>query len=251
MWSIVENLMTGSKQKQKLQFYPGDAEKFLKWGSIGFLGFGMYQMAATLAKRNVNPCVEFKDPVEAIHFDPMIRDAYIRLQNYREINPWLFKSSLQNTDQLLFLENALLTEQVYPSRQDKDLSFTYFRMAVNRLNQFQHLIRSEMGNEHAMAVNMIVKKVYEQLQKHFLNILHLCSEFKPEHLIQRAPLEVAAALKRMEAGIPPKNNSAKVWERLRGKLRRELGEEEEDHISRTSSSSKKSRSKSHAKSEQG
>lgn len=205
----------------KLQFYPGDAEKFLKWGTLGFVGFGLYQMAATLAKRNVNPCFEFKDPVEAIQFDPIVRDAFIQLQSYREMNPWLFKTALQNIDQLLFLENALLSQKVLPARQDKNLAFTYFKMGVNRLNQFQHLVRSSLGNEHGMTVNILVKQVYNQIQKHLLNILHLCSKFRPENLIQRAPLEIEHALKRMADGVPVEDDSEKKWKKLRERLERE------------------------------
>lgn len=205
----------------KLQFYPGDAEKFLKWGTLGFVGFGLYQMAATLAKRNVNPCFEFKDPVEAIQFDPIVRDSFIQLQSYREMNPWLFKTALQNIDQLLFLENALLSQKVLPARQDKNLAFTYFKMGVNRLNQFQHLVRSSLGNEHGMTVNILVKQVYNQIQKHLLNILHLCSKFRPENLIQRAPLEIEHALKRMADGVPVEDDSEKKWKKLRERLEQE------------------------------
>lgn len=238
MMSILENVFLApkgggsikapGKGSNGLQLYPGDAQKFLKWGSIGFLGFGLYQMSVTLAKRNINPCVEFKDQVEALNADPIIRDAMVQLQNYRELNPWLFKTALQNIDQLLFLESALLSQQVHPVKRDKDLAFTHFRMGVNRLSQFQFLVRKEMGNEHGMSVNILVKKVYTQLQKHLLNVLHLCSEFRPEHLIARAPLEVGVALRRMEEGRAPENSSAR-WDELRNKL----DEEEKGHKRRS------------------
>lgn len=204
-----------------LQLYPGDAQNFLKWGSIGFLGFGLYQMAVTLAKRNVNPCVGFKDPVEAMNTDPLIRDSLLQMQNYRDLNPWLFKTALQNIDQLLFLEHILLSQKAQPVKKDKDIAFTHFRMGVNRLSQFQFLVRKEMGNEHGMTINLLVKRVYTQMQKHLLNVLHLCSEFRPENLIARAPVEVVAALRRMDEDRAPENSYAR-WEELRGRLDTEV-----------------------------
>lgn len=236
MMSILENVFmpAGKGQKAKgaggngLQLYPGDAQKFLKYGTIGFVGFGLYQMAVTMAKRNVNPCVEFKDPVEAMNADPIIRDALIQLQNYRELHPCLFKTALQNIDQLLFLENALLAQKVYPVKNDKDIAFSHFRVGVNRLSQFQFLVRKEMGNEHGMTVNILVKRIYSQMQKHLLNVLHLCSEFRPENLIARAPLEVGVALRRMEEGRAPENSYAR-WDELRGKLDKDEQSNERRH----------------------
>jgi hypothetical protein len=228
MFSILENLLTpveskGSKEqkegvgKNKLQVYPTDVKQFIKWGSVGFMGLGLYQFLLTLSKRNINPCIDFQDPVEALDCDPVIRDAMIRLQNYRELNPWLFKTALQNIDQLLFLENALLSKGAHAAKKDKDIAFTYFRMGVNRLNQLQFIIRKELGTEHGMAVHLLVKQIYGQMQKHLLNVLHLCSKFRPDDLIARAPLEVRAAIKRMEEGRKPEDTYNR-WHKLRGKL---------------------------------
>lgn len=234
--SLLENVLAPSAAKKGqpkatgggLQLYPGDAQKFLKWGSIGFFGFGLYQMALTLAKRNVNPCVEFKDQVEAMNTDPIVRDALIQLQNYRELNPWLFKTALQNIDQLLFLENALLSEQVHPVKRDKEIAFSHFRMGVNRLSQFQFLVRKEMGNEHGLSVNILVKKIYTQLQKHLLNVLHLCSEFRPDNLVARAPLEVNLAMQRMDQGRDV-DNSYERWNQLRSRLDEEVASNDRRH----------------------
>lgn len=202
-----------------LKFYPDDTKRFLQWGALGFLGLGAYQMFMTLAKRNINPCCELKDRTESLNNDPMIRDAFIHMQNYRELNPWLFKSALQNTDQLLFLEDALVSEKTVPVRKDKELAFTYFRMAVQRLNQFQMLVREELGNEQGMCVNIFVKKIYEQLQKHLLNTFHMCSRFKPENLIVRAQAEVQTALRNYRKNIPYKNPLRK-WEKVKRKKHR-------------------------------
>ena len=203
-------------------FYPEDAKRFLKWGALGFVGLGVYQMFMTVAKRNINPSVEFEDPVESMNCDPIIRDAFIHIQPYRKLNPWLYKTALQNADQLLFLENVLLSQEASAQRNDKVCAWSHFRMAVNRLNQFQFLVRERMGNDHGMAVNIFVKKIYEQLKKHVLNVLHLCSDFRPDRLIARAPMEVEQALQNYERGIRPVS-SDKKWKRLKRKLDRYEG----------------------------
>jgi len=201
------------------QLYPDDAKTFVKVGMLGFVALGGYHLLMTLAKRNTNPNIVFHDTVESMDCDPIIRDAFFSIQSYRTINPWLFKTALQNVDQLLFLENALLSQKVKPVHNDKVVSFTYFRMGVNRLDQLQYLIKERMGNEHAMAANIYVRKIYTQMQKHLLNILHLCSEFKPEHLIERAPMEIEKVLRNFEEGKCPEATMEK-WERVRQRLDR-------------------------------
>jgi len=242
MEALAMSALTGGGTKKgtgmKMMVYPQDAKDFIKWGAIGFLGFGGYQLFMNIAKRNINPSVDFVDPVESMNCDPIIRDCFINIQPYRKLNPWLFKTALQNVDQLLFLENALLSQEVHPVRNDKVSAWTYFRMGVNRLNQFQFLVRERMGNEHGLAVNIFVKKIYEQMKKHALNVLHLCSEFKPEHLIARAPLEVDRAIRSFEEGKPLLTSEEK-WKNLRGKI-----EKEERRNSKHRSSRKLDRSRS-------
>jgi len=220
--NLLANLMTpqgagGNKKKggSSIVLYPSDAGTFLKYGIAGFVGFGVYSLAMQLAKRNINPEVEFQDPVESMNCDPIIRDAFINIQSYRELNPWLFKSALQNVDQLLFLEDALLSRKVRPVKSDKIIAFSYFRMGSNRLGQLQWLIKEKLSSEHALTFNLYARKIYAQLQKHLLNILHLCSEFKPQHLIERAPLEIARILKDLEENRKPEDDSLARWEKMK------------------------------------
>jgi hypothetical protein len=230
----VANGSGGGGGGMKLLLYPEDMKNFLKWGTLGFVGLGVYQLCMSLAKRNINPCVDFEDPVESMNCDEIIRNAMIELQTYRKLNPWIFKSALQNIDQLLFLENALLTRQIRAVPNDKATSWTFFRMALKRLNQFQFLVRQRMGNEHGLVTNLLVKKIYNQLQKHLLNILHLCSEFKPEHLIERAPLEIQRILNNYEKGIIEKDSYAK-WDELRKKVDQYKSDDEKDDMTGKSS----------------
>jgi hypothetical protein len=128
-------------------------------------------------------------------------------------------------------------------------------MAVNRLNQFQFLVRERMGNDHGLAVNIFVKKIYDQLKKHVLNVLHLCSDFRPERLISRAAIEVEQALRNYERGVRP-ISSDKKWERLKRKVdryegrgrRRPAPEQEEPEEEKASSRhSRRSRQSRHSR----
>ena len=196
--------------KMQMLLYQNDAKDFVKWGAIGFLGMGIYQLGIRVAKRNINPCVELKDRADSLNLDPIIRDSFINMQSYRELNPWMFKTSIQNVDHLLFLENVLLNKTVHPTRNDKVIAFSYFRMSLIRLNMFQLLVKEKLGNDHAMAVNIFVKKIYTQIQKHFLNVLHICSEFKPGNLVARASEEVKSAMQAYNEGVKYKSNTK--WE---------------------------------------
>lgn len=219
----MDQLMSASKfgkngLSKYFKFYPEDGKRFLQWGALGFLGLGAYQLFMTMAKRNINPCCELKDRVESLNNDPMIRDAFIHLQEYRELDPWAFKMALQNTDRLLFLEEALVSGRVPPVRNDKVLAFSSFRIAVQRLTIFQFTVRDKLGNDHGMCASIFTKKIYEQLQKHLLNVLHICSRFKPEDLIARAKVEVKQALRNYRKNIRPVEPLDK-WDHIQPKRR--------------------------------
>ncbi len=227
---------TKTKSKPGVTLYANDIKQFLGYGLLGFLGFAGYQMVQTISKRQINACADFIDPVESMNCDATIRDALLTLQNYRKLNPWLFRSAVQNIDQLLFLENALLSGDIKPVKNDKVAAFSAFRVGLNRLGQFQQLIKERMGTEHAMAAHLYVRKIYENMQIHIVNILHMCSDFKPENLIARAPLEIGKILKAWEEGRPPESPGHKFKHLRKAKL------PEEDLVSETESkTSKKSR----------
>ena len=222
---IFNNMMASSSKTSdkdntpKAVLYKQDAMDFMKWGLVGFVGLGVYTLGMKVAKRNIDPSVELHDRADSFNLDPVIRDSFINIQPYRKLNTWLFKMSVYNTDHLLFLENALLTKTALPTHNDKVLAFSYFRMALSRLNQFQILVRETLGNEHAMAVNMFVEKIYGQLQKHLLNVLHICSEFKPANLIARAQQEVEQAMQAFEDG-KKYNSSSNQWNKFARKTER-------------------------------
>lgn len=211
---LMQMFAPGGGRKAKPVFYPGDTRRIFMWTAGSSLAFAAYQTYMTWVKRNIDPSCEFVDQVMAMNQDSIIRDCFMNIQVYRRINPWLFKTALQNADSLLFLEQALGQPDVTPNRKDKAIAWSHFRMAVNRLNQFQSAVREKMGNDHALASYIYVKKIYSQLQKHFVNVLHMCSQFRPERLLKRAPLEVDKVMRQYEQGRVPDFNHT-PWEKLK------------------------------------
>lgn len=239
---ILSKLQGPDGKGMKLMFQPGDAKNFLKWGAAGFVGLGLYQMFVTMSQRNINPCVDLKDKTECFNMDPIIRDGFIKLQGYRELNPWLFQRAVHNVDQLLFLEYVLVGQSVVPCSDDKVLGWTFFRVSVNTVHEFLFLIRESVGNEHAAAASMVVDKIYKQLQKHITNVLQLCRKFNPEKLLARAPMEVQRAVEQYKKGKKPENSWRK-WEKLRHKLekkKQKQQQQQDQQQDRTSDASRKS-----------
>jgi len=215
------------------KFYPGDAQKFAKWAVLGGMGIGLYQMGMVLSRRNTNPCIELIDKPEAMNYDPTIRDSFIHLQTYRELNPWLFSAALMNVDQLLFLTQALMNKQVPPERNDKVIAFTNFRMASIRLNMFQMLVREKLNNDQGLVAHIYVDQIYKQIQKHLLNVFHLCSSFNPKHVLQRAKNEVAAVMRAYTENKKYKDPIEK-WEKIKekSKHRRKKNQKKSSSLSR-------------------
>jgi len=185
----------------------GNKEQLIKMGAslgvafsaytalTGYFGKGTLGKGTTEGQR---PLKTFKDPVECVQHDAILNDAFLTLQQYRKLDKYLFGKTIQTVDQLLFLEQGLLQKQFPPSRSDKTKGWALFRLSLNKLNEFQHMVRTTMKNEHAVVVNILIKKIYEQLQKHILNVLHLCSRFNPNDWLKMASKEVDEAVRRME-----------------------------------------------------
>lgn len=175
-----------------------DLKHFMTWGAIGFLCLGTYKMSTRIVNKSISPSANLIDETESLHVDAKICEAFTNLQEYRDLNPWLFKTGIQNVDHLLFLEQILLNGESDPVPNDKVIAFSHFRMALHRLNSFQKLVSEQLGNEHGLAVQIYIESIYEQLQKHLLNIFHMCSQFDPSSLISRAKKEVQFLLKKQK-----------------------------------------------------
>lgn len=167
-----------------------DVQHFFRWGAIGFLSLGVYKLSTQIVGKNILASSQLTDMTESIHLDPKLCNAFVQLQGYRKLNPWLFRTSLQNADHLLFLENILIQGNAIPVRNDKIIAFTHFRMCLTRMNEFVTRIKAKMGNGHGLAAKLYMDVAIDQMKKHLLNVLHECSKFKPQDLISRAEEEI-------------------------------------------------------------
>ena len=192
------------KDKEGNKIYKSDVNDFVRWGAVGFVAMGLYQLGLKMNKRNISKSAELKVRTEAMDCDPIILEALINIQHYKDLAPWFFEPAVTNIDRLLFLENAMLKKDIIPMSKDKSIAFIYFKVGLNRLNEFQYIVKEEMGNDHGATVNIYVKKIYEQIQKHFINCLHMCGNFKPENFIKRAEEEVQKVLADAKSGKKPK-----------------------------------------------
>ncbi len=185
-------------QEPLLHFYPSDISSIVKCGAGGFAALATYQLLKNSVKRNIDPSSTLIDPCESMNADPKIRDNLIKLQSYRKIETTLFGHAIQNIDKLLFLEKVLKSGETRGTQNDKCIAFAYYRLALNRLNMFQMLILEMLGNEHGKCANILVDEIYSQLQKHLLNVFHLCTDFNPDKILQTAEKEVETVMKRYE-----------------------------------------------------
>jgi hypothetical protein len=177
-----------NERKNKFcKLYPKDTEDFIKYGTIGFIGLGMYQLFHKMKKRQIKPTVVLKDKAECIGNDVKILEALVILQSYRQVDTHLFKMAVRNIDRLLYLEHALQTDpDITPSTQDKVRAFSNFKIAINRLQELAFLIRNKMGNAHACVVKSQLEIIKSRLDIHMTHIFKLCSTFNPSRLIREA-----------------------------------------------------------------
>jgi hypothetical protein len=169
-----------------------DVSNALKTGAVGFASLFGTEMVYRMMKRKIDPCVEIKFPTEAIQYDAGIREAFVKLQHYAELSPYLFKTALNNIDSLLFLERALMLKEIHPKPlRDKQLAFANISVCASRLQCFQQLIKHHLGAHHAFVANIYVKQIYERARVHVLNVFHLCDAVNTSQLLAEAPSAIA------------------------------------------------------------
>jgi hypothetical protein len=169
-----------------------DVRHIARWGALGFLGMGLYAAGARLVGGPAHAQEVLIDPCSSMHTDEAILRAFVQLQHYRGLNPWLFKMAMQNIDHLLHLGHGLRSGAVKPLRTDRALAFSYFKVGTKRLEAFRLLVSEQMGVDHALVVGMANREVFDHVQVHLLDIFHLCSQFNPDDLRERAEHEIAA-----------------------------------------------------------
>ena len=200
------------KAFQDLQ--PQDLTKFVQLGALGFMGFGAYGVLQSLAHRTRFPEAQLVDDTESLTADPVVLKAFVQLQNYRRLSIHLYKSSLMHVDQLLFLEGALRNQDIEPRIDDKAEAFTHFRIAVKRLQEFCFLVKKRLGNEHFVAVQLLVQSIYDQLQKHLENVFYFCGQYDPQRFINKAKKEVKRAMRGLKHNQPIADRRKKLWSQM-------------------------------------
>lgn len=175
-----------------------EKEQIVKMGAVGALLFSGYQFLMVNTTSNLEKQKQIQQPVESLHVDGRITDALLGLQKYKELETYLFTTSVSHIDSLLFLEQQLLRETITPTANDRAMAFHHFRVAINRLQKFHQVIYERLDAPNAVVAAQFIKQIYDRLQEHYRNIYTLCSNVKAHHILQRAPQVVQNALHQLE-----------------------------------------------------
>lgn len=193
MYEVLKQVTSKIQGKDHL-LQPRDFKNFLLWGSVAFLGVGAIRLGQEINLRKIDPTVDLGVPVDSFHQEPRLLSAFVTLHEYAELSPYLFKNAAVNSDQLVFLERALVSGKICAVKRDKYLAWTNFKMATQRLDEFQKMVREKLGVDHELAVRLEIQKVKKELERKLMNVLHLCEKFHPENMVSRAKSDVRAIM---------------------------------------------------------
>jgi hypothetical protein len=175
-----------------------DLNKILSWFLVGGAGFSAYKYWQLYIERNINPYGELKDKNECIVHEKELYEYICQLQAYRDLNPWLFSTIVRNIDELLFLEDVMLKGKITPIRKDIYKAYTHFHVSLNRLDQFEQIVKQELGPPHSLAFKHNVRNITKKLWIHLVNIFHMCTSFNPNDIYKRATEEVQRKLNKQD-----------------------------------------------------
>jgi hypothetical protein len=162
-----------------------DTKAFLKYGTVGFFGLGLYHLLTRVKSRQNFSTDDLIDKVESIGHDPYILKALISLQIYRHHDSHTFKMAIRNIDSLLFLENVLKQDTI-PEKYDKTVAFSHFKVGMSRLTEFTYVILENKGTAHFCVAKELIKTIYKRLQVHYENIVILCNVYNPARTLKQA-----------------------------------------------------------------
>jgi hypothetical protein len=206
--------MKGKVGGVDVTMYNKDLADMFRWGLIGAVGMGVYQMGMRMSNRNILPGVDLKDPNDCIASNPTILESFVEIQPYRRLDKASFKMAIQNVDNLLLREYGLRSGEITAMRKDKVEAFSYFRVAIKRLGKFSAVVEDRLGHEHALVVKLQIKRIFKEMQNSFSNILTFCSKFNPEELLRRAPEEIDKIIDQMDSNSEyPEPDE--TWEQFR------------------------------------
>lgn len=171
-----------------------DMREFLKFGMMGFLVLGGLKASQSYARRTTLSTSVLKYTTECFHLDPMLITIFATLQKYDRINAWALRMAVTNIDCILYLKQALTTRVIAPCNSDKVMCFTYFTVACKRLDQFKDAVTKSMSPQHSLIVSTATRDAKDRLKIHVAEVLRLCSDFNPGHLLARVDADVSEAL---------------------------------------------------------
>lgn len=166
-----------------------DTKAFLKYGTVGFFGLGIYHLLTRVKSRQNFSTSDLVDRVESIGNDVKILQALLSLQVYRNHDTHTFKMAIRNIDSLLFLESVLRSDTI-PQKYDKTTAFTHFKVGMSRLSEFTYVIREKKGSAHFSMAKSLVSTIYKRLQVHYDNIIILCNQYDPKRLLKEAEYDM-------------------------------------------------------------
>jgi hypothetical protein len=172
-----------------------DGKKLFQTGLVGAIGFTVYQLVMDAYKTNACPSTRFKDNVDCLYLNPVLGAQFMKLQEYRKLNKFLFRSAITVADRLCILHDALISGHSPPKPNDKEVAFILLSVTSNHLTRFQWEVKEHMTTDHVYTVHLIVNEIFKELEKLNDNILAMCSKYDPHLLVNRAKQDVEKVLR--------------------------------------------------------
>lgn len=185
-FNMLNSVMDNDEPSGKVKLYQHDVKNAVRWGLAGGVALAGYKLFVTLMRRKMTPDVELIDSQESLHLDTIIFESFLQLQSYREVNVYLFSQAIHYTDRLLLLKDVLARGEVPAEASDKHVAWHCFKGVINRLTEFQYCVKEQLGSQHALAVHVFVNRIYEQLRKHMLDLMHLTRQFNVHNMVKQA-----------------------------------------------------------------
>lgn len=159
-------------------------ERRAKHMALAGLSFGVGSYLTTLLGKEPERLKYFSH--DAIQNDRGLLHYLSELETYSHVEEDLFHMIVQGIDKMLILEQVLLNDDAVPTKEDRGETHGRFAVIRRHLQTFQSEVLSVLGSEHGVTASYYTKQIYENLQKHYLNILHLCNKYHPEGALRRA-----------------------------------------------------------------
>jgi len=166
-----------------------------QYGAVCLASLALCGATKHVLGRSRYSITDLKHETEALRHSGSLTDAFVRLQNYRDLDPDLFEQAVEHADKLLFLEKVLRENKVAPKQDDMHRGFSHFRLCVRRLQILQRRVRKKLGNSHAVVVTRLVSSIHDELQSHVIAVVRRCHKFDPDLLLKQAKQDIARTLR--------------------------------------------------------